>query len=585
MTNFSTLSEIILFQAESFNKPSALNFKEKNQIRSFSNSEFRDQIFYFACGLCELGLEGGEKIAISSYQNPIWLIADFGSILAGAITVPIFHNISKENLLFELSDSASKFIFCDSREVFNVLKSSDLGLKVITYGFYAEGAINFDDLILSGKNAALEQKYDFASLVAKSDPEDVVTIIYTSGSTGKPKGVELTNMNLVSQVKASGKFFDLDEKDLALSFLPLAHIFERMVMMFYISRGVSVYFADDIKNIGASLKELRPTLLTTVPRMLEKVFARIKSGTESANGFKKIIGEAAFKRAMSKDPNSRKTIRDKIFDAMVFKKFRAAMGGNIRMIICGGASLSKDLECFYKNIGIDLFCGYGMTETSPVIAANSPKASKIGTVGKVFPDVEIKIADDRELLVRGPNLMKCYHNHPEKTAEIIQDGWLRTGDLAMVDDEGFVKIVGRKKEVFKNANGKYVDPILIEQKLIQNLGFLLGSIAIAEGKKFTSVILFPDFETLPKFKEKFTFEGSDQDFLQSEILKNFVQSSISEINKNLNNWENVQKFHIAQKPISIDSGEITPSMKLKRCVLEDRFKEVIEGFYKEYTAT
>ena len=581
MTDFSTLSEIILFQAQSFNKTHALNFKEKNQVRSFSNSEFRDQIFYFACGLRELGLEDGEKIAISSYQNPIWLIADFGSIMAGAITVPIFHNISKENLLFELSDSSSRFIFCDSREVFDVLEASDLDLKVITYGFSAEGAINFDDLILSGKNAALEQKYDFASLVAKSDPEDVVTIIYTSGSTGKPKGVELTNINLVSQVKASGEFFDLDEKDVALSFLPLAHIFERMVMTFYISRGVSVYFADDIKNIGASLKEVCPTLLTTVPRMLEKVFARIKSGTESATGFKKIIGEAAFKRAMTKDPKSCQTILDKVFDVMVFKKFRAAMGGNIRMIICGGAALSKDLECFYKNIGINLFCGYGLTETSPVIAANSPKASKIGTVGKVFSNVEIKIADDRELLVRGPNLMKGYHNHPEKTAEIIQDGWLKTGDLAMVDDEGFVKIVGRKKEVFKNANGKYVDPILIEQKLTQSLGFLLGAIAIAEGRKFTSVILFPDFDTLSKFKEKFVFEGSDQDFLQSEVLKSFVQNSILQINKNLNNWENVQKFHIAIKPISIDSGEITPSMKLKRSVLEDRFKEVIEDFYKE----
>lgn len=580
MTDFSTLSEIILFQAEKFNNSRALNFKENNQIRSFSNLGFRDQIFYFACGLRELGLEEGEKIAILSYQNPIWLIADFGSILAGAITVPIFHNISKENLLFEISDSASRFAFCDSREVFDVLKASNLDLKIIVYGFEAQGAINFDDLILAGKTAALSQKYDFTSLVEKSDPEDVVTIIYTSGSTGKPKGVEITNKNLVSQVKASGELFDLEEKDVALSFLPLAHIFERMVMTFYISCGVSVYFADDIKNIGSSLKEIRPTILTTVPRMLEKVFARIKSGTESATGFKKIIGEAAFKRAITKDPYASKTIFDKIFDVMVFKKFRAAMGGNIKMIICGGAALSKDLECFYKNIGINLFCGYGMTETSPVIATNSPKANKIGTVGKVFPRVEIKIADDRELLVRGSNLMKCYHNQPEKTAEVIQDGWLKTGDLAMVDEEGFLKIIGRKKEVFKNANGKYVDPISIEQKLIQSLGFLLGSITIAEGRRFTSVILFPDFDTLPKLKEKFVFSGSDQDFLQSKALQNFVQNCISEINKTLNNWENIQKFHIALEPISIDSGEITPSMKLKRGVLEEKFKEVIDGFYE-----
>ncbi len=581
MTNFSTLSEIILFQAENFNNSRALNFKENNKLKSFSNIEFRDQVFYFACGLRELGLESGAKVAISSYQNPLWLIADFGSILSGAITVPIFHNIAKENLLFEISDAEVQFVFCDSREVFDFLKANNSDLKIITYGFVAENSISFDDLISSGKAAAQSQKYDFSSLVAKSDPEDVVTIIYTSGSTGKPKGVELTNTNLVSQVKASGQFFDLNENDVALSFLPLAHIFERMVMTFYISRGVSVYFADDIKNIGACLAEVRPTLLTTVPRMLEKVFARIKSGTENATGFKKFIGKAAFSRATTKDPLAKKTIFDKIFDVMVFKKFRAAMGGNIRMIICGGASLSKDLECFYKNIGINLFCGYGMTETSPVIAANSPKDSKIGTVGKVFSNVEVKIAADRELLVRGPNLMKSYHNQPEKTAEIIQDGWLKTGDLAMIDEEGFVKIIGRKKEVFKNANGKYVDPILIEQKLIQTLGFLLGSIVIAEGKKFTSAILFPDFDVLLKLKEKFAFEGSDQNFLKSEALNNFVQEGIFKINKTLNNWENVQKFHIATKPISIDSGEITPSMKLKRCVLEERFKDVIDGFYQE----
>lgn len=581
MTNFRTVPEIISFQAEKFNNSQALNFKEGEKIRSFSNQEFRDQIFYFACGLKEIGIKKGSGLAISSYQNPIWLIVDFGSILAGAITIPIFHNISKTNLLFEISDANVEILFCDNPEIFHLLQKNNPNLKIITYGFKEEGSIFFDDLLNIGQKAAIDKKYDFNSLKKESQEDDVITIIYTSGSTGTPKGVELTNKNLVSQVQSCFEFFDLNTKDKALSFLPLAHIFERMVMMFYIASGISVYFTDNIKNIGQDLKEVKPDLLTTVPRMLEKVFSRIKDGAESANGLKKILGKLALKRAITKDESSPKTIMDKIYDLIIYRKFRAAMGGNIRMIICGGAALSKDLERFYKNIDIALFCGYGMTETSPVIATNSPKAHKIGTVGKPFPNVKLKIASDGELLVNGPNLMNGYHNRPEETAKIIQDNWLKTGDMAVIDESGFVKIIGRKKEVFKNANGKYVSPIIIEQKLIQSLGFLIGSITIAEGRKFTSTILFPDFETLPKIKEKFNFSGDDESFLKSQKLLDFVQLKISEINKELNNWENIQKFHIATNPISIESGDITPSMKLKRSVLEEKFKKIIDDFYQE----
>ncbi|MBP7710692.1 MAG: long-chain fatty acid--CoA ligase [Rickettsiales bacterium] len=581
MKTFSTLSEIVAFQDFNFTNPQAFNFREKGQLRSFSNQEFRENIFHFACGLREIGLGKNDNLAICSYQNPIWLMADFGAILAGAVTVPIFHNISKENLLFEIADANVKFVFCDSLEFFESVKN--LGLKIITYGFEASGSdhFTFESLIQLGKKAADAKKYNFEELLKIAQPQDIATIIYTSGSTGRPKGVELTHLNLVSQVQATAEFFTLTAKDVALSFLPLAHIFERMVMMFYISRGISVYFTDDVKNVGGALKETRPTLLTTVPRVLEKVFAKIESGTEAASGFKKFLGTKALKRALEKNPNSPKNIFDKIFDALVYKKFRVAMGGNIRMIICGGSALSEVLECFYKNIGIDLFCGYGMTETSPVIAANCYKGNKIGTVGKAFPQVELKIAQDGELLVRGPNLMRGYHNQPEKTAEIIENGWLKTGDLAKIDEEGFVKIVGRKKELFKNANGKYVSPVPIEQKLMQNLPFLIGAIVIAEGKKFTAAILFPEFEMLKKTKEQFEFVGSDEEFLQSEKLQNFVQKEIAEINQDLNHWEQVQKFHIARQPISIESGDITPSMKLKRNVLEAKFAEVVEVFYKE----
>ncbi len=559
MENFFTLSELISFQAANFNNPRALNFKDGNELRSFSNQEFQEKIFHFACGLREIGLQKGDTLANHSYQNPIWLIVDLGTILAGATTVPIFENISQEHLDYEISDAQVKFIFSKKREI-EIVKTKKI--------------ISFEDLISLGAKSG--QKYNFTS-----NPEDLATIIYTSGSTGKPKGVELTHHNLVSQIKATAQFFPLSCEDITLSFLPLAHIFERMVMMFYISQGVSVYFADDIKNVGGCLREIHPTLMTAVPRVLEKVFGKIKDGIESANPLKKFLGRKALQRALTKNTEAPKNFADKIFDLIIYKKFRTALGGNMRMIICGGAALSADMERFYSNIGVNLFCGYGMTESSPVLSVNCPAAHKFGTVGKVFPEIELKIAKDGELLARGPNIMRGYHNQPQKTAEVICDGWLATGDLAAIDSEGFVKIVGRKKELFKNSNGKYISPVPTEQKLVQELGFLLGAIVIAEARQFTSALLFPEFENLKKFKEKFSFSGGDEEFLASEILQKFAAEKVAYINLKLDHWEQVQKFCIVTKSISIESGEITPSMKLKRNLLEEKYKREIDGMYAE----
>ena len=580
MKTFLTLSDLLPFQATNFNNSQALNFKKEGEWKSFSNKEFLEKSFHFACGLKEFGLIKNQTIAIFSYQNPIWLIADLGSILAGATTVPIFHNISKENLFYEISDADVKYIFIDDVDFFETIKNQNLNLKIITYGFKKENSIEFEELILLGEKAVLEKKYDLESLLKNNNPEDLATIIYTSGSTGRPKGVELTHRNLVSQIKDTAEFFPLKTQDVALSFLPLAHIFERMVMMFYITQGISIYFADDIKNVGPALRELKPSLMTSVPRMLEKVFLRIKENSENASGFKKILAKKAIEQALKKNPNEKSKFIDKIYDLLVYKKFRAALGGNMKMIICGGAALSEDLECFYKNIGINLFCGYGLTEASPVLTANCPKNNKFGTVGKAFPSVELKIAEDGELLGRGPNVMRSYHNQAEKTKEIIENGWLKTGDLAQINQDGFVKIIGRKKELFKNANGKYVRPIPIEQKLVQNLGFLIGAIIIAEGRKFTSAILFADFEIIEKFREKFDCKKmSNEEFLNSEILKKFTQNEIDKINNNLDNWEQIKKFSISNLEISIESGDITPSMKLKRNILEEKCKDVINEFY------
>jgi long-chain acyl-CoA synthetase len=628
MKDFSTLSELILFQANKFNNPHAFNFYEKNQLKSFSNQEFLEKIFHFACGLKEIGFQKNQTLAIFSYQNPIWMIVDLATILVGGVSVPIFNNISEENLLFEISDAEIQYVFTDNPQF--IEKKLPLK-KIITYGFESDSApvqvkdseprprnkcgvtalvdriqvcrpalvagssknsefgilneikyISFEDLISLGKKAAEEKKYNLDELVKSAKADDLATIIYTSGSTGVPKGVEITHKNLISQIKGAGEFFPLSsESDKALSFLPLAHIFERMVSLLYVVQGVEVHFIDDVKNLGNFLKIVKPTLMTSVPRMLEKVFLRIKDGAEKSSVIKKFLAQSAIQRALTKNPAEQKTFLDQIFDLLIYKKFRQAMGGKMKMMICGGAALSADMERFYSNIGVNLICGYGLTETSPVLTANCKNAHKFFTVGKAFPEVILKIADDGELLAKGPNIMRGYHNkNAAKTAEVFVDGWFKTGDLAAIDAEGFVKIIGRKKELFKNSNGKYIAPVPIEQSLVQNLEFLLGAIIIAEARKFTSAILFPEFEILSRIKEKFNCqEMSDEEFLTSERLQKFASEKIEKINHNLDSWQQIKKFYISTKPISIESGDITPSMKLKRNILEEKYKKVIDGFY------
>ena len=580
MKNFNNLGELIKFQHQNFNNKNFLNFKENQEWRSFSNQDFYEKIIAFAKGLEKLGLKRGQSLANYSYQNPIWLMVDLGAILAGAITVPIFNNISEDNLFYELIDSDAKFFFTDNEKICAKIKEKFPEIIIIGYGFKSTLSINLEDLLKNEENI-IDNNIYVEELFAKIKNDDIATIVYTSGSTDRPKGVEISHQALISQIRDSEAFFYLDNLEVVLSYLPLAHIFERMVMMYYISKGLTIYFVDDIKNLGNFLKEIKPTLMTSVPRALEKVFARINNGIEEAKFFKKIIGKKALGRALKKDPLLSKNFIDKIFDKIIYQKFRQAMGGEIRMIICGGSALSQELERFYWNIGVKIYCGYGLTECSPVLATNAPHQHKFTSVGKAFPSVKLKIAKDGELLASGINVMKKYRNNPQKTAETFDGEWFKTGDLAQIDEEGFVKIIGRKKEVFKTSNGKFVHPVLLEQKLVQELSFLVGALVIAEGKNFVSALLFVDFDLLKNIKNKLKFDGENNQFFNSTILQNFIAQKIAIINKKLDSWEQIKKFKIIIEPISVESGEITPSLKLKRNVIERKFALEIEELYRE----
>lgn len=564
MTKFKNLGELVFNVVKHYDNSQFLNYKKDDKWVRYSCDEFVDLVFYFAIGLRKSGFKKGSRLVNYSYQNPIWLIVDLATIVAGGVSVPIFDNISAQHLQYQVEHSKADFIFMDGDK---------------DYDFDGVAHVDFEKTIALGRQYG--QEFSVSDFLQDIKEDDLATIIYTSGSTGNPKGVMISHKNLVVQVESTMKCFDIvNGRDVALSFLPMAHIFERMVMLFYMSRGISVHFVDDINALGEYLKEVKPTLMTTVPRMLEKVFAKINVGIESGGVFKKLLGIRALKRALAKDSCSNQTWLDRIFDRLVYKKFRLALGGKMDMIICGGAALSEDMERFYRNIGINLLCGYGLTEASPVLSVNSKQNYKFSSVGKTFDCVELQISPEGELLARGDNIMLGYLDNEQETKRVIKDGWLYTGDLATIDEDGFVKITGRKKEMFKTSYGKYVAPVPIEQKIMLALGFCLGVVVIAEAKKFVSALIFPDFDNLSIIKNKLNVKTSDQEFLNGIQLEEYVKHKIDEINKELDSWQQIKKFKIIDQKISIESGEITPSMKLKRQTIEQKFQNQITQLYQ-----
>jgi len=582
---FETLPGIVEHVLNTYRNAHLFNYKRLGQWNHLSTEEFAKHIRRVSLGLRAIGLKPGDKCGIILPPSPQWLIIDLAIMVNGAVSVPMFPNISYDNFKFEVSDSNMKFLFIRDKKDLELDVQGKLKdfKKVIALDVEHQDKnfMNFLELATKGDKVSTDLPELYYELVAKLKEEDLATIIYTSGSTGQPKGVPITHKNIVSQVLGAEQRFPLDSaKDKALSCLPLAHVFERMVIYYYMSTGMSVYFADDIKNVGDLLRELHPTIITLVPRLLEKVYAKMSGGTKEFSGFKKFLAENAFKYA-NKAKIGKKGFLFKVYDTLVYKKLRAALGGNLRMAICGSAKLNPDIERFFLNIGLPVYQGYGLTECSPVVAANYPGYNKTGTVGPMFPGVTVKIASDNEILVKGLGVFSGYYNNTKETKKVIdKDGWFHTGDLGSIKG-GYVTISGRKKELFKTSNGKYVSPVPIEQLLSQHK-LIDMAVVIAEGRKFVSALLVPDFENLKVIQEEMGCSGvSGADFLKSSTVTDSLRKFLNDVNKKLNHWEGVRKYRIINEPLTTENGELTPTMKIRRHIVEAKCQKMINSMYSE----
>ncbi|MFA9239135.1 MAG: long-chain fatty acid--CoA ligase [Candidatus Paceibacteria bacterium] len=573
--DFKTYNELLFHIFNNHNNEYFLNYLSNGQYKNISVSDFKNKIICLSLVLKDLGIKQGDTVGIFANSSPFWLIFDFAIHEVGAISVPIFANISSINLNFEIKDSSMKYMFIDSQERLKDIEDENSHLTFITHNFCIKepNFYNFDEILVIGQQIC--DAKGFSNHEARED--DIFSIIYTSGNTGTPKGVMLSHKNIVSQLHDINKLIDLPKGEVSLSLLPLAHIFERTVMSYYLSRGISIYFVDDVLNVANLMKVVKPTIMTVVPRLLEKIFNKIKAQILEKPFFSRVIVSLAFSYAL-KENLDKSSILFKIYDKLVYSKFREIFGSRVDKLISGGAPLSKEIAIFFVNIGVPVYQGYGLTEFSPVISSNYPNANKVGSCGKVLPSAEIKINEEKELLVKGPSLMKGYLNQEELTAKTIDsEGWLHTGDIASVDEDGYLFITSRAKEIFKTSTGEYVNAVAIEQKLSKNK-YIEFAVVISQNRKYTTALLFVDKEKYNVAKKSNNNLNIEEYYNRSDIIKN-ISNYIENINKDLNQWEKIVNFKIITNDISIEGGELTPSMKVCRNVIEKKYEHIINSMY------
>jgi long-chain acyl-CoA synthetase len=592
-----TLIDVFTRAVRNHNRPDALNYKSGGRWVPVSSGEMLARAKHIAAGLHAIGIRHGDRVALLADSRVEWTLTDAGCLFAGAIDVPIYPTLTPPQVRYILRDSGSSALFLANREKFLELKEI-LGecpqVEHVIF-FDVEGVTAADGLTLAQleeKGRELEQTDPglIDRLASETTLDDLATIIYTSGTTGEPKGVMLTHANLVSNLIDSCGHLEIGEQDTVLSVLPLSHVYERQAMYMYLHHGMAVYFAESLQTIAPNLREVRPTIVVGVPRMYEKIYQRIRERAAEAGKLK--AGLLAWSVAVGTEYAQLFTKRQPIPPALkfkhqlamklVFSKWHAAFGGRIRLLLSGGAALSEELACVYIGAGIPIIQGYGLTETSPVITASSLDDYRVGTVGRPIPHVEIRTAEDGEIETRGPNVMRGYYNKPEETqAAFTEDGWFKTGDIGTIDADGFLRITDRKKELFKTSGGKYIAPAPIEQA-IKNSRFVNQVVLVGSERKFPAALIVPVWEQLESYCRLKGIEVTSRSELNTHPrIIDLLQRQIDALTPNLARYEKIKKVALLENEFTIEGGELTPTLKVKRRVIDEKYRDVIEKLYAE----
>jgi len=571
------------------NKPlkRALNTKYNGVWESTSSKEFLEKSNQISRGLLQLGVKKGDKVAIISSNNRTeWCIVDIGVLQIGAIDVPIYPTITAEDYSYIINHSESKYCFVSDVVVYEKIKSIQNecpNLKEIYCFDTIKGCKHWSAVLELGKDAAHQSKV--LAIKESVNPQDLATIIYTSGTTGTPKGVMLSHNNIVSNVIAAQKRLPLDMgKAVALSFLPLCHIYERMLMYLYQLSATEVHFAESLETIGENLNEVNPDVMTAVPRLLEKLYDKIYGKGQTLTGIKKKLFNWAVNVGLDYEPYGKNgvgySIKLFIARALIFKKWKSALGGNLKLIASGSAALQPRLARVFTAAGLTVVEGYGLTETSPVISVNDMRDGKfrVGSVGQVVENVKVKIADDGEILCKGPNIMMGYYKNQKLTDEVIKDGYFHTGDIGHIDDDGFLKITDRKKEMFKTSGGKYVAPQVIEN-IVKQSTLIDQVMVVGESQKYPAALIQLNFDAVNEWLGQTDIPLNYTEMVANEKVLNKIKKDIDQANENFAQWEKIKKFKLTPEIWSVDSGHLTPTMKLKRKIIKSKYQDLLEEIY------
>ena len=576
-------------------------YKRDKQWHDLTGAKLSERVRNVALGLHRQGLRAGERVALLSESRPEWSITDYAILANAAINVPIYPTQSVDQVGYILRDSRAQTLFVSNgkqlrriQPALDALKSKERPRLILFDESKDQGAMSLAALEQQGAEERERQPQLYERLAAQAKPEDVATIIYTSGTTGEPKGVILSHHNLVFDTLRSGELFNLRDGDVALSFLPLSHVFERTVLYIYMWFGVRICFARGVETVAEDIKEVRPTVVTAVPRLFEKIYATINKRAAEATPFQQKIFhrsiEVGREVAMLRDRGARVPLKlaleHKVMDRLVFTKWRAAVGGRIRFFVAGGAALSPELAYIFLGAGIPILQGYGLTETSPVVSFNRPHENRVGTIGKTIRDVKVRVAEDGELLVNGDNVMQGYYRMPEETERVLQryqdEVWFHTGDIGTIDEDGYIRITDRKKDLIKTSLGKYIAPQPIEN-MIRNIPLVEQAIVIGNGRKFPAALIVPSFEALRAYAKSLNLETKDSsELVRHPRIVEYFKKKIDEVTRDLAPHEKIKKIALLDHEFSIDGGELTPTLKVRRKFVEDKHRELIDGLYPKF---